>query len=146
MDNSLHTTAAIQGKRKRTSPIAPFIRGIASGAVFFVLSILLIPLILSKTDSPESYITAAAAATVSVTALAASFAANLGNEKGFVLTGSICALSIILILVILSLIFGKSDNNKNYLFSAVIYIAVFVFSILGAKLSSAKKKHRRRKR
>ena len=146
MDKSLHSNISSSGSRKGKTPAVHLLRGLISGAVFFTLSLLIFSFVLSKTASPENYVTAAAAATISLTALAASFAANFGREKGFIQTGSICALFIILLLVILSLIFGKSEAEKNYLFPAVIYVAVFVFSLLGARLSMSKKKRRKRTR
>ncbi len=124
------------------------IRGILGGIVSFAVCILLIPLVLSKTETPENYISTAAVITVSLTAFVSALAANSGR-CGFIITGTLTSLAIILILVCLSVIFGKSEADKNFLFSAILYAASFIFAIFGAKLSSKKKtssKRRHKKR
>ncbi len=143
MDNSPHTKTAITKNGK--SGTASALRGAIGGILFFALSILILPLILSKTETPENFIATAAVITVSITSFACAFFANLGGHR-FILTGAVCAFAIILVLVVLSLIFGKSAEDKNYLFSAVIYIAAFLFSFGGAKLSMAKKHNKRRRK
>ena len=146
MDGKTYKKGTVSTDKR--SSTARVIRGIVSGAVFFALCILIIPLILSKTANPEDFITVSAVITVSVTAFAAAFSANRAGGNGFLLTGITVALAIILILVLSSVMFGKSGEDRNYLFSGILYCAVFVFSLLGAKLSGNKKskKKNRRKR
>ena len=144
MDNGVHTS--VFTKRKKKNGLPAVLRGIIAGAAAFALSMFILPLLLSKTDTPEKFIATAAVMTVSLTCFSGAFAANFRNPDGFLAAGAVCALSVIFILVILSLVFGNSSEDKNYLFPAVLYISCFIFSLLGSKLSMAKKNRKRRKR
>lgn len=139
------TTSSKSISSKNPSGISSIIKGILGGTFTFILCILLIPFILSKTATPESYISTAVVITVSATSLVAALTANSGRH-GFILTGALTSLTIILILVCLSVIFGKSETNKNYLFSAILYASSFIFAIAGARLSRRKKDSPARRR
>ncbi len=144
MDNSLYKKNTTTSKKPGgTSAI---LRGLITGVIFFTACILIIPLILSKTETPEAYISTAAVITVSLTAFVSAFAANSGRDGSFLFTGILTSLVIILILVSLSIVFGKSEDDKNYLFSGILYAASFIFSIFGARMSRKKRKKAKKKR
>ncbi len=138
------TTSPKITSSKDPSGASSIIKGIVGGVFTFALCILLIPLILSNSEAPEKYISTAAVITVALTSFVSALAANSGRN-GFVITGTLTSLSVILILVCLSVIFGKSEVDKNYLFSAILYASSFVFSVAGARISRKKKTSSRRK-
>ena len=132
---------------KKTSPlISSVLRAVIAGAAAFTICILIIPLILTKCEAPEDLISVSAAAAAAVTAFASAFAASINSKRNFILTGTVNSLIIILILVCTSLVFGKSEDGKDYLFSGILYAVSLIFSLLGAKAAPTgnKKKNRRR--
>jgi len=143
MNNSL---SAKERKTGTKSGLASLLYGFITGTSVMALCILVIPLLLLKSDTPEKYISVAAFFTVSVTALAASFAASANCGRSFILTGISCSLVIILILVCASLAFGSETQERNYLFSGILYLASLVFSLIGAKLACGKGRKKRTSR
>ncbi len=121
-------------------------RALIVGLTTFAICVFTFPLLLLKLDAPENYIAASAVIIVAVSSFAGAFAAAKGSERSFFISGTLCSLSVILILVTASLIFSKNDGNKNYLYSGILYSVGTAFSMLGAKISSGtgKKKKRRR--
>ncbi|MBR3994605.1 MAG: TIGR04086 family membrane protein [Clostridia bacterium] len=136
MDKSIasHNT----GTRKKKSGISGIIRATIVAGLVFTLCMLIIPLLLVNTATPENYISAAAVCIVALTAFSAALTAQLGSDRHFLMTGIVTALCIVLILVSASLIFGKNDQQKNFLFSAILYATGIISSIVGAKIASGR--------
>lgn len=142
----MNKSMSVNTRGKKAGPLFYILRALITGAAAFTLCIIIIPLILMNTNTPEDYISVSAAITVSLVALFSAIAATAGSGRHFLSPGLLCGLTIILLLVCASLIFGKSDEDKNYLFSGILYALSIVFSIVGARLASKKNKKSKKRR
>lgn len=140
----MNKSISVNTRGKKAGPLFYILRAIITGAAVFTLCIVIIPLILMNTNTPENYISVSAAVTVSLVAFFSAIAATAGSGRHFLTPGLLCGLTIILLLVCASLIFGKNEEEKNYLFSGILYAVSIVFSLVGARLATKKTKKRRR--
>ena len=143
MDKSISSTE--RGRHKKAGVLASAIRALIAGGIAFALCILIIPLIIANLSTPENYISAVAVFVVAVTAFVSAFALQKSLCGHFVMSGISTSLCIILVLVVFALILGKSDADKNFLFSGVLYAVSIVFSILGAKTASQKSRRKKKR-
>ena len=144
----MERTAGRESRKAMSGLSGRILKAFILGGIAFTVCITVFPFLLLKVSTPEDFISVCAVSTVAATAFFASLAAGSGISRGFIATGIVTALVIILLLICASLIFESGESEKNYMFSGILYAVSLVFSLLGAGIHSRKKsaKKRRRKR
>lgn len=132
-------------KGKKNAPLnITVIKALIAGSAVFALCILLFPLILLRSTDPVTFVPAASAAAVALTALTSAFTVSRSGTHFFIST-LICA-SIISALIFLSSLAFSGSSETDYVFSAVIYGAAVIFSFVGAALGKKRKVKKTSKR
>ncbi len=123
-----------------------FLRIVITGISVFAICILLMPLLLMRSNDPASFVSAAAGATVAITAFFCGFAAAKGSSKHFLVTGAVSALVLCALITGLSFLFDNGSSEKDIAFSVIIYVLTTVLSIVGAAFASKKTQRKKKKR
>ena len=125
------------------------LRGVLTGIIIFTLCVLLMPLLLMRTDDPGAFISAVSVGIMALTAFFCAFSASKGSSKHFIFTGVICALILCVVLTAVSLLFSGKETETDLIFSVIVYAVTCVFSLFGSALggkkvgSKKRRKHRR---